>query len=222
MVSFKRVISGKSVQSILFSMLFITVASCSGGGGNSTSDANPDASDPSDSNDQSEQQQNTDQADSQADNSWTVGQYQYVGGASAQQTSDEFVAVSVSTTGFDRTNGLYSGAALALTITNFPAGIYAVTNLDGVIAANESGAAAIAITVTTGTINTDPVQATSWDSVAATGTAAVSIDGEGRRTITIADPITLERGINLGDGLPGGDQLQFTMTNISGDQLLNN
>jgi len=200
----------RSTQSILISILFASISACGGGGGSSDSTENDESNNP----EQPEQQPVDNPSNNPADNTWTVDDFVFVGNTSAQSATNENIAIAISTTGFDTSNGLFSGSALGLSLTNSPEGVYAVTDFDGLVAASGNGAAAISIQVTIGTLNTNPVQATQWVSLATSGTATVLIDDDGFRTVTIDEPITLERGIDLGDGLPGGDLVQFTMQNI--------
>lgn len=155
------------------------------------------------------------------DNTWLLGPYTYHAQTSSQHMGDNnTVIVIASTLEQDEALGFYSGAGMAITMTDSGEGIYALIDADGVMNAANSGSAVLSLSVNVGLNNTEPPVATRWSTVASTGIAQVTQGSDGRYFVSIVEPITLSRDINFGDGIPNSaDQMQIVMKNIHGMSL---
>ena len=87
---------------------------------------------------------------------WTVDRFAYTGGAggSAGSVTDDFGVIVVSTTGFDRTNGAWSGGGIGVAHSLDGPGAYAIIPMGEPVT---PGSRVAQVNVTVGTLNVMPL-----------------------------------------------------------------
>ncbi len=155
---------------------------------------------------------------SNGDVTWKLGDNNYSGGTSAalfssinNSTLDNFGVLEVTTIGFDRSNGDFSGSVISVAHSLQGSGSYTIEENTTDLITGLSNRV-ITLTVTVGTINSPPA-ATGY--IATSGTVNATVDGNGKYHFTITSPITLSKTIDVGLGVPNApDTFSFTMNNI--------
>ncbi|MEE9326136.1 MAG: hypothetical protein V3U71_02495 [Cocleimonas sp.] len=155
---------------------------------------------------------------SNGDVTWKLGDNSYNGGTSValfssinNSTVDNFGVLEVTTIGFDRSNGDFSGSGVSIAHSLQGSGSYTIEENTTDLITSLSNKV-ITLTVTAGTINS-PLAATSYKAIS--GTVEVTVDNNGKYHFSIVSPITLTKAIDVGTGVPNApDTFSFTMNNI--------
>ena len=148
---------------------------------------------------------------------WALGPASYQvtdDAATAQQSSETRVVIVISTSGFDGSNGLYSGSGVSMTLNAVGAGDYTLTDTSTLVSLGDSVRAGT-LTVTAGTLNVNPLRNSTWE--ATTGTVSVRVGEDGRYHVSTTEPLTLTRNpiADFNGGIPDSpDQISFTMQNL--------
>ena len=146
---------------------------------------------------------------------WSVGSYNYVGGASSAgytNSSNSDIGSLAVTTAFDTSNGDYSGSGITITHTLKGAGVY---SLNENLSEDNFSHKRIDMRVTVGTGIIHPNGGGAVLYRATSGTIKVTIDSNGKYHFTTTSPITLSDPLFVGNGIPGSPEtFSFTMNNI--------
>lgn len=147
-----------------------------------------------------------------SESSWKLGSYSYNRGASSQGNSGGLGGMTVTTSGDGGNHGAYSGSSLTVVFqASLGAGKYTLTS-SSVMSANPT-VRYMALTCAVGTAVTSG--AVSYAATATSGgTADVTIDANGKYHVHITTPVTLQKTMVTGGGIPGApDTYNLTVNN---------
>ena len=147
---------------------------------------------------------------------WTVDRFAYVGGGGGSTSTRDAATgigiVFVTTTGFDRANGPWSGSGVGIGHTLDGPGTYAI------VPANEPltpGSRAAQVNVTVGTLNVAPLAGVRYD--AESGQVLATVDEDGRYTFSTGAPLTATQTVVLGEGIDGAPAtVDVTLAGVRG------
>ncbi len=187
----------KQFSSLLFSIIFLSLTACGGGGGSSGGNSSSPT--------------------------WEIGTYKYKAGAASGSSAsgsscldcsggvNNFSVLSIGTSGFDKSNGNYSGAGISIGHTLQGPGTYMIGDTL-FMAEDKLSHKRMTLSVVAGTL---VVGGGSTGYKAVTGSAEATVDSEGLYHFTIASPIQLEFTVNVLDGIPNApSSVNFTMKNV--------
>ena len=146
--------------------------------------------------------------------SWQAGSNVYSGGAGASAsnmvvTANNNFGVVVVSTSLDTANGDFSGSTVTISHSLSGSGLYQVTDSIDTNSDNQ-----ISLDVVLGT-SSSPTRTTSYDSVNEINNVEVIVDSDGKYHFTLGSVIFLEKGLEIGGGVPGApDTIDFTMNNL--------